>query len=125
VKKPKAWRDRLDCVASHGEGWHDGEGEAIDPLVVDEVRDLLAGHELVASTAGVYPTIEGGILIEWTGHERGEVGARGADLEVQPGRAAEFTVDVGDRVLCFEVRDLRDIASRHLIYSHVSGLYGL
>ena len=55
---------RLDELALLEDGWLDGEGDAISPLLIQLVRDKFHKPEGLPQPF-VYPTPEGGITVEW------------------------------------------------------------
>lgn len=58
--------DRLAEFRSLPAGWLDGEGEPISGDVVDYVRSVLENLEdNVLSEVYIYPTLEGGVRLEW------------------------------------------------------------
>jgi len=58
--------DRLTELRSLSAGWLDGEGEPISENVVAYVRSLLGNlQDNVLSEVHIYPTLEGGVRLEW------------------------------------------------------------
>lgn len=55
---------RLDDIAALQEGWLDGDGLAVSGVAMTVLRNLLDGAVDWFSSAGIFPTIEGGICIE-------------------------------------------------------------
>lgn len=72
--------ERLDYLAGLGPGWgEEGDENAVDPGVVDCLRDLLANG---LDDVRIYPTVEGGISLEWNRPE----GFYALELEPGSGR---------------------------------------
>ena len=67
------------------DGWHDGEGRQVDPAAVEWGRDFAAEVEEV-SALSVFPTLEGGLLLER------QLGRRRWSLEVDPQGDAFITI---------------------------------
>lgn len=63
--------DRLEELATLEEGWLDGRGDAISTHLIQLVRDRLLGLEGMPKPL-LYPTPEGGIIVEWTFLEEGK-----------------------------------------------------
>jgi hypothetical protein len=58
-------RNRLDELSKLDGGWHDGDGNAIDPSAVAAAKVFLAKRPFFAAAYRVYPTDGGGILFEF------------------------------------------------------------
>lgn len=69
------WAERLSYLETIEDGWYDGEGEAINPDVVNMANTILSSLDSSAfHIPALFPLIgddtnEGGILMEWV--ERG------------------------------------------------------
>ncbi|MHA3724906.1 hypothetical protein ACXR2T_13630 [Leucobacter sp. HY1910] len=65
-----SWGLRLAKFASLLPGWSDGEGEQISSVALDAAQVLLReAFEFYDETPGVFPTEDGGILVEWADRE--------------------------------------------------------
>lgn len=56
---------RLTEFASLPSGWEDGEGEQISFVALEAAQQILCGLDPDADAPGLFPTPEGGVLIEW------------------------------------------------------------
>jgi hypothetical protein len=66
-----AWGARLTEFASLPSGWEDGDGEQISSVALDASQMLLrAVDRAQIERPGVFPTAEGGVLVEWAGPAR-------------------------------------------------------
>lgn len=66
-----AWGARLSEFASLPPGWEDGGGEQITSIALDASQMLLrAVDHAQIERPGVFPTEEGGVLVEWAGPAR-------------------------------------------------------
>lgn len=69
------WAERLNYLATVEDGWYDGEGEAINPDVLNIANTILSSLDSTTfHLPALFPllgddTNEGGILMEWV--ERG------------------------------------------------------
>jgi hypothetical protein len=69
------WAERLNYLAAVEDGWYDGEGEAINPDVLNIANTILSSLDSATfHLPALFPllgddTNEGGILMEWV--ERG------------------------------------------------------
>lgn len=69
------WAERLNYLAAVEDGWYDGEGEAINPDVLNIANTILSSLDSITfHLPALFPllgddTNEGGILMEWV--ERG------------------------------------------------------
>lgn len=61
------WGSRLTEFASLPPGWDGGEGAQITSVALDAAQMILRAVDGVAERPGVFPTDEGGVLIEWAG----------------------------------------------------------
>lgn len=63
--------ERLSEFASLLSGWDGEEAKRISSVVLDDSQKLLqAVDRALVERLGVIPTVEGGVLVEWTGQAR-------------------------------------------------------
>lgn len=64
-------RRRLDELSRMTHGWYgEGEGKVPTPAAIETARHFLESAELIGVRVYVYPTLEGGVQLEWgEGHE--------------------------------------------------------
>jgi len=61
-----AWGERLTDFASLRSGWEEGSGEQITSVALDASQMLLRAIDRAQiERPGVFPTAEGGVLVEW------------------------------------------------------------
>lgn len=82
---------RLTYLAELESGWYDGDGEAVVPLVLTKARDVIDVLMPKLGRPGIFPTIEGGVSIEWFKFSRLH------EVEVTP--TGELLCSTLDRVL--------------------------
>ena len=84
---------RLEELKALVAGWHDGEGVPISRQAIDSCRSFLARRASFAKDYRIYPTLQGGILVEFI------AGAWDLSVEFDPAGGVEFLgVEVeGDR----------------------------
>ncbi|MCR2816484.1 hypothetical protein [Microbacterium jiangjiandongii] len=97
------WGERLARFAALATGWDEGEGKQISTMSLETAQVILhAIEESGTKLPGVFPTAEGGVLLEWTSLERIR------SIEILAGGALQlFTLNRGERV--GEHRETRDI----------------
>ncbi|MGQ0776896.1 MAG: hypothetical protein ACT4NY_21175 [Pseudonocardiales bacterium] len=101
--------ERLSELRGLSMGWLDGEGEPISEDVITYVRRLLRDlHDRVLTEVRIYPTVEGGVRLEWQRY------STEFSLDFWPDRAVlyhEIDLDTGsetERRLSFdEFKDVR------------------
>lgn len=65
------WAERLNYLAAVEDNWYDGEGEAIQPKVLDQANDILNSLDSTNfNVPAMFPLLaddtgEGGIIMEW------------------------------------------------------------
>lgn len=73
LKQP-SWDARFAELAELPPGWFDGEGTAIDEVAMKAARALLAVlADSSIALPRIYPTVDGGIQLEWHGPDGFEV----------------------------------------------------
>ncbi|MEO7193807.1 MAG: hypothetical protein ABIZ05_03150 [Pseudonocardiaceae bacterium] len=100
--------ERLTALADLSPGWLDDEGESISKDVIDHVRRLLRDlHDKVLSEVYIYPTLEGGVRLEW------QRSSTEFSLDFRPDRTVLYDeIDLGtgsetERQLSFD--DFKDV----------------
>jgi hypothetical protein len=70
------WAERLNYLAEIEDGWYDGEGESINPEVLDQANDILKSLDSPNfNVPAMFPLlgedeVEGGIIMEWAERHR-------------------------------------------------------
>ena len=57
---------RLRELGALGDGWLDGEGRAVTARALRKVGEIYGTHAAIAAHAALFPTLKGGLLIEFT-----------------------------------------------------------
>lgn len=71
---PLDWSGRLDELSELKDGWLDGAGHAITAAAVQTTESILFGlFEEGLPRPGIFPTVEGGLHLEWTDEEDTEI----------------------------------------------------
>ena len=116
---------RLDRLSKLPRGWHNGYGEAPDPLVCSYIELLCLGDGLPHPLPFLFPRVEGGLQMEWEidGHQvtlevyREEDVLRGLyhRIHIPGGQELEKKLDFGTvEGLTFVCNDIRCLHAKHL-----------
>jgi len=98
------WGEKLTSFASLASGWEDGEGAQISSVALDAAQMLLrAVDQAQVDRPGVFPTAEGGVLVEWAGP------ARVRSVEIMPDGVFELfllqrTQSAGDHAVTKDLK---------------------
>jgi hypothetical protein len=65
VERLEKCKTRLGEFQSLAKGWHNGGGEPIAPEAIRAAEAFLAKRPAFAETYGIFPTLDGGVLIEF------------------------------------------------------------
>jgi hypothetical protein len=93
-----ACRERLSELATIKDGWHNGTGVAIVQIAVEHATDFLEARPAHAKAYRIYPTEDGGVLIEFA--------MRGWDYSV------EFCRDGAVEMFGVEINGVGELATR-------------
>ena len=76
--------ERLTDLGILNDGWHDGQGSAPSDEAIKAARDLLRQRPSLAGALTVFPTLGGGVLLEF------EVHGWDYSVEIEADGAVEF-----------------------------------
>lgn len=110
---------RIDHLLTLKPGWYDGDqGDSVSSTAADIARELVAFAEKNdRQLPNIYPTIEGGLSLEWNSPERV------VTIEILNDGTFDYTLVEGDEYV--EVKDAYDkgtgdvLISKELIQNHV------
>lgn len=64
------YEKELKYLESLQEGWCDGVGYPIKPTIIEKVSNTLDNYPDSLPTPFIYPTLKGGVFLEWFVHKR-------------------------------------------------------